>query len=396
MRGAILPGFRDLRDVVRRFSEDEGFLLASALSFDVILCLAPFTLILFSVAGFLLKSDAIAEYVFDSATVLVPAYGRQLAEFLVLLTKERTVTGLVGAASLAVVASHVFSVTRTVLNRAFRVRLERGLIRGFVFDVLSVLVVGCGVVAVAFAALVLVALRDLAHRLLLPLPSTGYLHEMLSLPAFYALGLGTLFLVYRTFPNTPVAGRAAAAAAVGVAVLWELARRAFATYIDVSGVYGRFYGSFGIWVAALVWIYYSSIIFVLGAELAAVLTERSRPEPAPPPAASHWPPDPAATRGRDSMALKYAIVAVVAVAITVFALQNTAPATVRFVAWTLAPVPIAAVVLAAVGAGLLIAGVPLGVSRLRAGARARQLEARVRELEAGERDRARTPPPDQR
>ena len=87
------------------------------------------------------------------------------------------------------------------------------------------------------------------------------------------------------------------------------------------------------------------------------------------------------------MALKYAAVAVVAVAVTVFALQNSAPATLRFIAWTIAPVPLAAVILAAVGAGLLIAGVPLAVSRLRAGARARRLEARVRELEAAERER---------
>jgi len=33
----------------------------------------------------------------------------------------------------------------------------------------------------------------------------------------------------------------------------------------------QLYGSFGIGVAALVWVYYSSIIFVLGAELAAIL-----------------------------------------------------------------------------------------------------------------------------
>ena len=60
------------REVVRRFSQDEGFLLASALSFGVVLCLAPFTLIFFSVAGFLLSSREIADYVSDSATDFEP------------------------------------------------------------------------------------------------------------------------------------------------------------------------------------------------------------------------------------------------------------------------------------------------------------------------------------
>jgi uncharacterized BrkB/YihY/UPF0761 family membrane protein len=40
------------------------------------------------------------------------------------------------------------------------------------------------------------------------------------------------------------------------------------------GTYGSLYGSFGAGVAALVWIDYSAAIFVLGAELAAVVAER--------------------------------------------------------------------------------------------------------------------------
>ena len=89
-----------------------------------------------------------------------------------------------------------------------------------------------------------------------------------------ALAATTLVLVYRSFPRAHVAGRGAVVAAVTVTIFWELARYAFSTYVHASGVYGRFYGSFGIWVAGLVWIYYSSAIFILGAELAAVLSER--------------------------------------------------------------------------------------------------------------------------
>jgi membrane protein len=260
---------------VRRFSEDEGFLLASALSFGLLLCVAPFTLILFSAAGFLLESDEIATWVFDSASLLVPAYGREIGEFLVLVTKERAVTGVVGAASLAIFASHVFSLTRTVLNRAFRVTEPRGLIHAIAIDVVAVLLVGGVVVAIAVAGIALVAVRSLAHTIL-PLPPITLLHQGLSLVGIYLLGMVVLFLVYRTFPSTRPSGKAAAVAAVIVTGLWEVARFAFSVYVHQSGVYGRLYGSFGIGIAALVWIYYSSALFVLGAELAAVLTARDR------------------------------------------------------------------------------------------------------------------------
>lgn len=68
----------------------------------------------------------------------------------------------------------------------------------------------------------------------------------------------------------------------------------------------------------------------------------------------------------------YIIVAVVAVAVAIFAMQNTTPVTVRFIAWQIEEVPVAAVVLASLGAGIVIVGIPLWfrVWRLRSRLRA--------------------------
>jgi lipopolysaccharide assembly protein A len=81
------------------------------------------------------------------------------------------------------------------------------------------------------------------------------------------------------------------------------------------------------------------------------------------------------------MAVKYAVVALLAVIVTTFALQNTAPTSVRFLVWTLDAVPLAGVVLLAVAAGLLLAGIPLLVTRLRYRSRVRSLESRLTELQ---------------
>ena len=81
------------------------------------------------------------------------------------------------------------------------------------------------------------------------------------------------------------------------------------------------------------------------------------------------------------MAFGYLIVAIVAAAVAVFALQNSAPTQIRFLVWTLDGVPVAALVLLSLGAGLIIAGVPLWLGRWRVRARARALEARLAALE---------------
>lgn len=81
------------------------------------------------------------------------------------------------------------------------------------------------------------------------------------------------------------------------------------------------------------------------------------------------------------MAFGYVIVAIVAASVAVFALQNAEPTRIRFLFWVIDGVPVAALVLLSLAAGLIVAGVPLWLGRWRLRARARTLEARVATLE---------------
>jgi len=97
------------------------------------------------------------------------------------------------------------------------------------------------------------------------------------------------------------------------------------------------------------------------------------------------------------MALGYVIVALLATAVAVFALQNSAQTSVRFLVWTLDGLPVAAVVLASLGIGLVVAGVPLWFRSWRWRSQARSAEARAAMLDKAlaEREQAllRRPPP---
>jgi len=95
------------------------------------------------------------------------------------------------------------------------------------------------------------------------------------------------------------------------------------------------------------------------------------------------------------MGYKYVFVAVLASAITLFALQNSAPASIRFLFWSLQDVPLATVILASVASGIVLAGVPLWFERWRLRVRVRSLETRLTAAEAllGEHDRGAAPPP---
>lgn len=92
------------------------------------------------------------------------------------------------------------------------------------------------------------------------------------------------------------------------------------------------------------------------------------------------------------MAFKYLLVAIVAAAIAIFALQNSAPTAVRFLFWKLEAVPLAVIILFSAALGLIVVGLPLAIDRWRLRRRVRTLEARLGTLE--ERPPEETRPPD--
>lgn len=84
------------------------------------------------------------------------------------------------------------------------------------------------------------------------------------------------------------------------------------------------------------------------------------------------------------MSFLYLLIAVGAVAIAVFALQNAELVTIRFLAWKVEQAPLAAVILIAAGTGGILMSLVGFVQRWR-------LRAKIRQLEARQRSEPRTP-----
>ena len=364
----------DTRDAIRRFNEAQGFLLGAALSFSFLLCLAPLALLFFSGTGFLLASDQAAGSVIKIATSLLPGYSSDIREALDLLNRERRVTGVLGVVGLAVFATPLFALTRAATNAAFRVRRRRGLLHGFAFDLFALGVVGLLATALAAALLLLAALANIAASAGVPTPLLTSVWVRSVAPALlYVALLSLLFFVYRTFPNTGVSTRAALITTLIVAALWEIARWAFAAYLTTFGTYGKLYGSFGVVAATLAWIYYSATIFVFGAGLTAVLTERYRgPTTGPVPIPEHESP----ARPRSRLPA-YLLSAALGVLVAFFALENPGAITLSLFGWSLVDVPLAAVLVGALTAGVLVAGLPLWIARASLRSKVRDLEQRL-------------------
>lgn len=82
------------------------------------------------------------------------------------------------------------------------------------------------------------------------------------------------------------------------------------------------------------------------------------------------------------MPFVYLLIAAVAIAVGIFALQNADHVTVRFLAWQIERAPLAAVILVSGAVGAVLVSLVGFIQRWRLRSKIRQLENRLRSLEA--------------
>ena len=92
------------------------------------------------------------------------------------------------------------------------------------------------------------------------------------------------------------------------------------------------------------------------------------------------------------MAFAFLLMAIVAVAVAIFTIQNSVPTRIHFLMWVSDGLPLSAVVLGALAAGLLVMGVPLWIGRWRLRSHNRALRNRIQSLENTLARREETPP----
>lgn len=235
----------------------------------------PFLLLVIAGSAFLISDEMVLREVVDRLGTLLPVYQTEMERALRAVISARGVSSVIGTLVLFFFASQLFAATRLVLNRVFQHK-GRGLIHGMLFDfgmILSLTVgflVSIGVTG-AFAWVRGMALL-LGEGSFVPLALhwAGLLLTILLDTMLFAM-------IYRFVPNRRIRWSSVLAGALVTAVLWELAKQAFRWYIEGAGVYSAVYGSLGVTIALMMWVYYSATVFILGAGFIRGLEEgRSR------------------------------------------------------------------------------------------------------------------------
>jgi len=265
---------RRTRDLWERMTGHELMLRAAGIAFYSELALIPLLLLGTSLIGYLLGSSdqALHEVMRLMRRAVPPGSSRAVEDFLRTLVHSRHVTGLLGIGSLLWIAMGVFEVIASSLTALTGGQETRSYLRRKLIALVLMGSIGFLVLAALLASWALAAWPRIEEligvRIVLPtfLGDPGFAHYATS-------GLLALFLalVYRVAPVRTIRWPAILTAAAAAGLLWHVARLAFNYYLAHLARYNLVYGILGGVVGLLLWIFYSSLILLLGGVLADLL-----------------------------------------------------------------------------------------------------------------------------
>jgi membrane protein len=257
------------------WNEHEAPRLGAALAFYTILSLAPLVILVIALVALVFGHSTAQDQLLGQVDSMIGHQGSEAVKGMIEHAQEPasgTFASIIGVITLLFGASGVFGELRSALNKMWDVKIDSG---GGVWGTIKQRFFSFGMVlAVGFLLLVSlvisVALAALGKFFggFLPMPEfmLSAINFMVSLA-----GTAVLFaLIFRYVPGTKIDWNAVWIGATVTALLFTIGKFLIGLYLGKAAV-GSAYGAAGSLIVVIVWVYYSAMIFLFGAEFTHVL-----------------------------------------------------------------------------------------------------------------------------
>jgi membrane protein len=258
-----------LKNTIYNFFRDNGFFLAMGLAFNLLLYFIPLALLMISLLGYtFLESERAMAEVQSVVRRFLPQSEQALADNLAAIVANRGRLGFVGSLFFFVFSSTLFGSVRHVLNIVFKAQQRRSFISGLFRDFVMMLITAILLMLAIGAGTFLALARTVGvERLPVAAPMLEFVWGLTG--QLLALGLlaSLFYVLYRYAPARRLSRGALLVASLSATILFELARWAFNWYVAFAYETLTLYGVLGGLMFFFFWLYYASLVFVLGAEI---------------------------------------------------------------------------------------------------------------------------------
>jgi YihY family inner membrane protein len=257
-----------LRDSLANFFHENSFTVSASIAYYSLLALFPLLLLLLGVSGIFIRRYELSGRLALVLGHYLPVKTELIMRSLVSISRAYGSVSILSFLLLLWSSSGVFLPLEQALNRAWEVEKRRSWWRRRLLALEMAGIFGF----LALLSTFLVGTRKYAHAWLSAwvgsplLPLVGFLYRGVFVVATFAITLSMFLILFERLPNRPMSIRQAFPGALLTALLWQAARGLFMRLLPFFN-YRQVYGSIGVVVALMTWVYISSAVMLFGAQV---------------------------------------------------------------------------------------------------------------------------------
>jgi len=266
-----------ITQTVDEWQQDEAPRMGASLAYYALFSLAPLLVIVIFIVGFVYKGDTVGHIQRQIQSLI----GRDVATTVALAIHNASTFGhgiiatIISFAVLSLGATGVFSELHTAMNKIWKVRRRQsGFIVGVLKDKFVAFTMVLGIAFLLLTSMIISAvLSALTAYFSYLLPGADFLWHIADLVVSFGVVTLLFALLFRYVPDEHVTWKDVWIGASATAILFDLGKFLIGFYIGETSI-GSMFGAAGSVVVILAWVYYSSQLVFLGAELTPVYANR--------------------------------------------------------------------------------------------------------------------------
>lgn len=265
-----------LKSAFAGYFEDNALSRGAAIAYYTITSIAPVLVIVIAIAGLVFGADAARGAIVDQIGGMMGKQGAEAIQSMIQGASNRKsgiIATILGVAALLATASGVFGEMQSALNAIWKAEPQSGTVSRMVRARLASLGL---VAALGFLLLVSLVISTLLSALGLfvhdLLPGVEFLMRALSFVVSYLMISALFACIYKVLPDKTIEWRDVIVGALATGALFTIGKFGISEYIGSSAIASS-YGAASALIVILVWIYYSSQIFLFGAEFTRAYAE---------------------------------------------------------------------------------------------------------------------------
>lgn len=258
-----------IRTIFRSFSDffkDGGIMLAGSLSYFAVMAIVPFCLFLITIFGnFLGRDVGFYQFFLSKLTSFFPKITHEVTEELRRIIVYKNLGNLT-IILYGLLSYQFFSSLESVLNTIFKTKAKRHFFVSVIISLCMITLV-IAFLLISFVATSLIPMLNLLREFFPDLRISSVTRFLIRFVVPLILVFLTVMSLYYLLPKRKIRFSHAAAGAFFTALFLEAAKHAFTLYVGNIMKLGTIYGPLTAFVLFMLWVFYSSCIFLIGAEL---------------------------------------------------------------------------------------------------------------------------------